>query len=124
MASSAMSFRALCLLAIVGAAQAFAPMSGGLTLRSAPRAVSYTPARMGSTPPGPQGRGAFDEGDTFELMDGRQYWPADASTEAITSKIGAEDVALPDAVKGLVALGGLGFSVITPFILIKVIGGY
>mmetsp|Transcript_8169 Transcript_8169/g.19033 ORF Transcript_8169/g.19033 Transcript_8169/m.19033 type:complete len:120 (-) Transcript_8169:362-721(-) len=119
-----MSVRALCLLALLGAASAFAPMSGGLALRKAPRAVSFTPARMASTPPGPQGRGAFDEGDTFELPDGRQYFPGDPATTSVTDKIGAEDVALGDSQKLIVALGGLGFSLLTPFILIKVIGGY
>merc|ERR1719253_1092379 len=118
--------RALVLLALLGAASAFAPpASSGLKLRAAPRAVSKTPMRMGAgkLPPGPQGRGAFDEGDTFELSDGRMYSPADATTDAM-AVFGQEDLQLPDSLKAVVFLGGSAFALVVPFVLIKVIGGY
>jgi len=42
--------------------------------------------RMGgadATPPGPEGRGPFDEKDAFVLPDGRVYVPGDGCTDAL-----------------------------------------
>lgn len=33
------------------------------------------------TPPGPEGRGPFDQNDAFVLPDGRVYVPGDACTD-------------------------------------------
>ena len=42
--------------------------------------------RMGGAdpvPPGPEGRGPFDEKDSFVLPDGRVYVPGDGCTDAL-----------------------------------------
>mmetsp|Transcript_28212 Transcript_28212/g.56965 ORF Transcript_28212/g.56965 Transcript_28212/m.56965 type:complete len:104 (-) Transcript_28212:337-648(-) len=69
-------------------------------------------------------RGPFGPEDTFELPDGRAYQPCDAATDDIYGGALANPVQLEDSKKAIAAAGLLGFSVVVPTILIKVIGGY
>mmetsp|Transcript_40673 Transcript_40673/g.63518 ORF Transcript_40673/g.63518 Transcript_40673/m.63518 type:complete len:122 (+) Transcript_40673:41-406(+) len=116
---------ALGVLGMVAAAEAFAPIGMAPALRaSKPSAI--TSLRMGAErdAPGPQGRGPFGPEDTFVLPDGREYQPGDAATDDLYGAALASPIEVDDTKKGILAAGFLGFAVLVPTILIKVVGGY
>ncbi|EKX45022.1 hypothetical protein GUITHDRAFT_152827 [Guillardia theta CCMP2712] len=116
---------ALLLLLALACVSAFAPAA--LPALRSTRKAPISSVRMAGAdrmPPGPKGRGPFGPEDTFVLPDGRSYTPGDACTDDIYGAALANPVVLPDALKLTVGAGLLGFSVLVPTILIKVIGGY
>eukprot|EP00277_Geminigera_cryophila_P015969 CAMPEP_0179457174 /NCGR_PEP_ID=MMETSP0799-20121207/41022_1 /TAXON_ID=46947 /ORGANISM="Geminigera cryophila, Strain CCMP2564" /LENGTH=98 /DNA_ID=CAMNT_0021257757 /DNA_START=86 /DNA_END=382 /DNA_ORIENTATION=- len=96
----------------------------GLRQRAATSKVSGL--RMGGDrlPDGPAGRGAFTKDDTFILPDGRAYQPGDTITDQVYADALESPVIIGDDKKSfLLGAGLLGFSIIVPTILIKVVMG-
>ena len=75
-------------------------------------------------PPGPEGRGPFDANDSFVLPDGRVYQPGDGPTDALYDAAIQNPIIIGDENKSLVLGAGLlGFSILVPTFLIKVVMG-